>query len=174
MKHLSYLMLFAVCLCVAGCKKSKPETDSVEPTASSSAVASLDSAEGAVVSPRIASRLNPEVREKYRPGSNNLNMPAGQTDAPQQCEKMCMITGRCVADGEKCIATKPEHCRKSFGCRVMGQCSLNEKRGCSALTEADCAGSEMCQFKGACIPINGKCSNGMDKNAVSMPPSESK
>lgn len=168
-------MLFSVCLCVAGCKKNNPQTESAEPTASSSAAASTGSVKSPGINSRLVAQLRPEVVEQLRSGSPTSSGGAGFSDVPQQCEKMCKLTGRCVAEGSKrCIATSKEHCLSSFGCKVMGACSLDEKQGCSALTKDDCAGSEICQFKGACIPVNGKCSNGSDQNAVSMPPSSSK
>ena len=73
------------------------------------------------------------------------------TEEDCQASGACAQDGACVLQGAVCVPSQ-EGCQGSLGCADEGRCSLNESYAvCAALTDEDCAGSEICASLSLCV-----------------------
>ncbi len=82
-----------------------------------------------------------------------------------QCQKLCMVVGKCAHKDGKCFADSEASCRASVACKAAGLCMPKDGL-CVATSNADCEKSDFCASKGNCVLVDGKCEN------ASKPPAE--
>lgn len=116
-----------------------------------------------------------ESSEEPSPAKTGTSLKAAPTaplDSPPECRKLCTVVGKCTLQDGKCIATSPEACRASFGCRTGGLCEVRDGK-CAAVKDSDCEKSDLCEAEGRCVAVNGRCENKNTMPAGSAEPSGS-
>lgn len=83
---------------------------------------------------------------------------ASKGDTAPECQKLCMVIGKCTLRDKKCYATSTPACRASFACKAGGLCEAKDG-SCVAVRDEDCAASDFCATQGKCLAVNGKCEN---------------
>ncbi len=91
----------------------------------------------------------------------------------KRCDRSgnCKGSGRCIAKlswtlESECVATTPDHCKKSTACKNWGQCTLSPEGECIISGAEDCRGTHPCKNQGLCTVKNGECVAGTDADCM--------
>jgi hypothetical protein len=98
-------------------------------------------------------------KKEEAPAIASANVEAsGVVPRAPQCQKLCLIVGKCAHKDGKCFADSEASCRASVACKAAGLCMPKDGL-CIAVSNADCEKSDFCAAKGNCVVVNGKCEN---------------
>jgi hypothetical protein len=99
------------------------------------------------------------------PATASANVEAsGVVSRAPQCQKLCLVVGKCAHKDGKCFADSEASCRASVACKAGGLCMPKDGL-CAALSNADCEKSDFCATKGNCVAVDGKCENASKPSA---------
>ena len=85
--------------------------------------------------------------------NNNRCVPS----KPEHCKASawCKERGLCSLGKEECIIGTNEDCRGSDQCKEYGHCARDTDMMCTATSDADCAASAECAKRGHCVHKSG-------------------